>query len=80
MLLDVGHADINRPAEDGHTPLMSALKNGDEDMIDLLLEHNAQVFGGQNVVEMAQQHGQWELAERLEKAGQDQELAWLKGV
>jgi len=44
LLLDIGLADVNQRSEDC-TPLILAALNSDKEMTDLLLEHDAEVFG-----------------------------------
>ena len=67
MLLDIGHADVNHLTEDGNTPLMVAAWDNQEEMIKLLLDHHAEVFGrvnnkGDDAVKMALKHGHPKLA------------------
>lgn len=78
MLLDIGHADVNLATKHGNTPLMLAAMQGDKEMIDLLLEHNAEVFGRKNnweedVVKVAQLQGHSNLAVYLQDAGLKQQ-------
>jgi len=74
MLLDIGHANVNQPSEEDNTPLMLAAMNGEQGMVDLLLEHHAIIVGLYNddkedAEEVALRHGNFELATYLKAAG-----------
>lgn len=65
LLIERG-ADINKPDVDGATPLYIASSRGDEQMVQLLLNNNANVFELMPII-IARKHGHNNIVNMLEQ-------------
>ncbi|CAB4058727.1 unnamed protein product [Lepeophtheirus salmonis] len=73
-------ADPNLRADDGYDPLLSAIGEGNKDMVILLVDHGADVNSRNkytNALLFAEEKGHLELARLLESRGANRELTLI---
>ena len=83
LILESGKADINAKDRSGRTPLIVSASNGNKDVVELLLAHNADVKAKDNndwtALHGAVQFGQLDIIEMLVKKGADVNAAAKSG-